>query len=44
MDSTVKSLVITGSAVEDAARSRQKATGSRKKRLVVKEEDEEDDK
>jgi hypothetical protein len=41
MDSTLKSLTITGSAVEDATRSRQKMAGSRKRRLIVK--DEEDD-
>jgi hypothetical protein len=36
MDSTVKSLVITGTAAEDATRSRQKKT---RKRNVIKEDD-----
>lgn len=41
MDSTIKSLIITGAAVEDATRSRQKALGvSRKKRLIVKGDEE----
>ena len=41
MDSTVKSLVITGSAAEDATRSRQKKVSTRKQRQIVKEEDDE---
>jgi len=40
MDSSVKSLTITGSAAEDAVRSRQKAAGSRRKRGVIKEDNE----
>ena len=43
MDSTIKSLTITGTAVDDATRSRQKALGgSRKKRVIVKEDEQED--
>jgi len=41
MDSTVKSLVITGTAAEDATRSRQKKLSTRKQRQIVKEEDDE---
>lgn len=41
MDSTVKSLIITGSAAEDATRSRQKKVSTRKQRQIVKEEDDE---
>jgi hypothetical protein len=41
MDSTVKSLVITGAAAEDATRSRQKKISTRKQRQIVKEEDDE---
>jgi hypothetical protein len=41
MDSTVKSLIITGSAAEDATRSRQKKASTRKQRQIVKEEDDE---
>jgi len=40
MDSTVKSLVITGVAAEDATRSRQKKISTRKQRQIVKEDDE----
>ena len=40
MDSTVKSLVITGVAAEDATRSRQKKISTRKQRLIIKEDDE----
>uniref|UniRef100_A0A6C0DLP2 Uncharacterized protein n=1 Tax=viral metagenome TaxID=1070528 RepID=A0A6C0DLP2_9ZZZZ len=40
MDPSIKSLTITGSAAEDATRSRLKALGSRRKRNPVKEEDE----
>jgi hypothetical protein len=40
MDSTVKSLTITGTAAEDATRFRQK--GSRRKRSVIKEDEESD--
>jgi hypothetical protein len=40
MDSTVKSLVITGVAAEDATRSRQKKVSTRKQRQIVKEDDE----
>jgi len=39
MDSTVKSLIITGAAAEDSTRSRQKKIATRK-RQVVKEDDE----
>lgn len=35
MDASIKSLTITGTAVEDAKRSRQKAGQSRKRRVVV---------
>lgn len=41
MDSTVKSLVITGTAVDDATRSRQKKPSTRKHRQIIKEEDDE---
>jgi hypothetical protein len=41
MDSTVKSLVITGTAVEDATRSRHKKPSTRKQRQIIKEEDDE---
>lgn len=40
MDSTVKSLVITGVAAEDVTRSRQKKISTRKHRQILKEEDE----
>jgi hypothetical protein len=39
MDASIKSLTITGSAAEDATRSRLKAIGSRRKRTSVKEDD-----
>lgn len=39
MDSSIKSLTITGAAAEDATRSRQKAAGSRKKRYTANEDD-----
>lgn len=41
MDSTVKSLVITGAAAEDATRSRQKKISTRKQKQIIKEEDDE---
>ena len=40
MDPSIKSLTITGSAAEDATRSRLKGAISRRKRVAVKDEDE----
>jgi hypothetical protein len=41
MDPSIKSLTITGSAAEDATRSRLKSTGSRRKRVAVKDQEDE---
>ena len=41
MDSNIKSLTITGTAAEDATRSRLKGRPSRKLKTVVKDEEDE---